>query len=239
MHKDIQGFFKLDCARNAHFIFSKWSWAASSPTCVVGGKLSVPSWCFAPSRRTTMSRSSCRESIKRSLQSTPVTTTTVQSTTVLCNQDTLQHFWGQESGWEPLRLESSSSGCTTGAPFSGLTIPQRCPRGERRRSPSPGKPTSFCPFAKYWIIFLSLASLLPAKGLCLSFPSTHNVMLSLKWNLPRKVVSRGSGTKTLLRKGNTKTCPPSLNQEWVTPGEQNSNEYHNRFSCIICDTQNT
>lgn len=49
-----------------------------APQCVCG-KLSVPSWCFAPSGRTTMSGSSGRESIKRSLRSTPVTMTTVQA----------------------------------------------------------------------------------------------------------------------------------------------------------------
>lgn len=40
------------------------------------------------------------------------------------------------------------------------------------------------------------ASLLPTNGLVLSFSSIQNIMPSLKGNLARKVVFRGSGTKT-------------------------------------------
>lgn len=100
-------------------------------------------------------KDSCSESIKRSLPSTPVTMTPVQTTPSFVIRNI--SLWGQESGWGPLRLGSSSSACTPGAPSSGLTIPQRRPWGERRRSPSLRKPTSFLPFAKSWIIVLALA----------------------------------------------------------------------------------
>lgn len=133
---------------------------------------------------------------------------------VLCNQDTWQHFWDWESGWELLWRGPSSAGCT-GAPFAGPSIPQSCPRGGRRRSPSLRKPTSFRPFAKYryWmLLFLWLLFYLPKAYVCL-FP-THSLMLSLKGNLPRRVVSRGSDTKPSWGKGTQRLVHLSSTRSW-------------------------